>query len=58
MDELKQALADAEQAHLTAAEEYAMAEQAFYAALMRQAQAKDAVEVARSALLAEVVGTV
>lgn len=51
MDELKQALADAEQAHILASEEHAQAEQAYYATLMRQAQAKAAVEAARTALL-------
>lgn len=56
MDELKQALADAEQAHVLASEEHAKAEQDYYATLMRQAQAKDAVEAAKSALIQAVTG--
>lgn len=54
MDELKQALADAEQAHILASEEHAQAEMTYYATLMRQAQAKDAVEAAKTALLASI----
>lgn len=54
MDELKQALSDAEQAHIQAAQEYEQAEIAYYGALMRQAQAKGAVEVAKASLLAVV----
>jgi hypothetical protein len=56
MDELKQALADAEQAYTVAQEEHAATEQAYYASLMRQAAAKDAVESARTALLSAVIG--
>jgi hypothetical protein len=54
MDELKQALADAEQALIVATEDHAATEQAYYASLMRQAQAQDAVEAAKSALIAAV----
>jgi hypothetical protein len=54
MDELKQALADAEQTHIAASEAKDQAEQAYYLAVMAQADALAKLEAAKGALLAAV----
>lgn len=56
MDELKRALEDAEYTHMLAVQDHAVAEQVYYATLMRQAQSKDAVEAAKAALIQAVTG--
>jgi hypothetical protein len=56
VDELKQALADAEQAHIDSAFAKDIAEQAYYKAVMAQADALAKLDAAKGALLAAVVG--
>lgn len=55
MDELKQALADAEQAHITTSFAKDEAEAAYYKAVMAQADALAKLDAAKGSLLAAVV---
>lgn len=56
MDELKQALADAEQAHIAAAEACRLAEETYQQANIALANAQGMAELARRNLIAAVVG--